>query len=522
MTDSELKETPRTMKKASTAKTQPRSAAQIFKAIDNVLKLPGSGCSGSLDYMEQSSWLLFLRYLDAFEEEREAEARFMRLPYTPALPKRLRWHEWAYPLTADGKLDTERMMVGDTLIAFVNQQLFPGLVRLMEENIGDKSSIQYRVGSVFSELTSKFTSGYTLREVIELIEPLRFETEEERHEMSVLYESRLGVMGNAGRDGGQYYTPRSLIRVMVRILSPELGEKVYDGACGSGGFLCEAFNFMRERYKDTSGAWDILQKKTFYGKEVKALPFVTAQMNCILHGLVSPSIEKGNTLAERIADYQSSDRVDAILANPPFGAGVNRADQENFTIRTSETALLFMEHFIAKLKRGGRAAIVIKNTFLSNTDNASVGIRRMLLEKCELEWVLDLPQKVFVAGVHTVVLFFRKGKPTTKPINYYELNLGDVSLGKTRPLLESDLAEFESMVGADLTTEGGKAPTAIKSPCHWQLDPETIDQTTFDLSVKNPNRKTEELPSAAECRARIAKIYAELGKVLQGNTEATP
>ena len=456
------------------------SAASVFKAIDNVLKKPGCGCSGSLDYMEQSSWLLFLRYLDAREEERKLESRLNGKVYEPALPKRLRWSEWAYPLDAEGKLDYEKMLKGDELLNFVRQQLFPGLKRLRDEN-PDTNSLQYRIGSIFTEMTCKFTSGYSIREVIDLIQPLRFQTEEDRHELSVLYESRLGEMGNAGRDGGQYYTPRSLIRVMVRVLDPQLGEKVYDGACGSGGFLCEAFNYMKERNKDNPKAYDILQHRTFFGGEVKALPYVTAQMNCI-------------------------DRVHVILANPPFGAGVNKSDQENFTVRTSETALLFLEHFIAKLKVGGRAAIVIKNTFLSNTDNASVALRKMLLARCELEWVLDLPQKVFAAGVHTVVLFFRKGKETKRPINYYQLDLKGVSLGKTRPLNEDDLAEFEKLA------KGGK----VKTAAHWTVEPKAVNQESCDLSVVNPNIEEEKLPSAAECKAKIKSIYAEIGEIIKG------
>ena len=293
---------------------------------------------------------------------------------------------------------------------------------------------------------------------------------------------------------------------MVRVLDPQLGEKVYDGACGSGGFLCEAFNYMKERNKDNPKAYDILQHRTFFGGEVKALPYVTAQMNCILHGLESPNIVYGNTLAQKIADFSERDRVHVILANPPFGAGVNKSDQENFTVRTSETALLFLEHFIAKLKVGGRAAIVIKNTFLSNTDNASVALRKMLLARCELEWVLDLPQKVFAAGVHTVVLFFRKGKETKRPINYYQLDLKGVSLGKTRPLNEDDLAEFEKLA------KGGK----VKTAAHWTVEPKAVNQETCDLSVVNPNIEEEKLPSAAECKAKIKSIYAEIGEIIKG------
>jgi len=482
-----------------------RSAAQAFKAIDNKLKLPGGGCSESIGYMEQSSWLLFLRYLDAHEPERKNEALLRKEPYAPALPKELSWSSWAYPKKADGTLDTEHMLVGDELIEFVKGTLLPRLKKL-RDTAKDVQSIQYRIGSIFADITCRITNGYLMREIIDLIEPLTFETEAARHEMSVLYESRLQQMGNAGRDGGAYYTPRSLIRVMIRILNPKVGETFYDGASGSCGFICEAYEYMKEHAKNLTKDYDTLQKKTFYAGEASSIAYMTGQMNCILHGLESPNTSFGDTLAQKIGDYTDADRVDVIGANPPFGAGVDPNVKGNFVAQTSETALLFLEHFVAKLKKGGRAAIIVKNTVLSNDDNASRYIRKLLLEKTELEWILDLPPKVFAAGVKAVVLFFRKGNPTTKPINYYELDLGDVSLGKTRPLYEADLAEFEKMATVD----------AVSSPRHWTIDPSTIDPTTCDLSVHNPNKVEEKPPTVAECEAELKDALAELTKLVKG------
>ena len=508
------------MGKAKKDKTSNSSAAAVFSAIDKNLWKPGSGCSGALDYMEQSSWLLFLRYLDAREMERRLEADMTGQVYEPALPKKLRWSTWAYPTKKDGSFDFDVALKGDDLIQFVQHSLFPGLRRLKEVAKGT-DSIQYRIGAIFEQLNCRFSDGYLLREVIQLMQPLKFQMEADRHEMSVAYESRLGEMGNAGRDGGQYYTPRPLIRVMIRLLDPKVGEKFDDGACGSAGFICEAYNYMRESVRNDPKAYSILQHKTFTGGEVKPLAYVTAQMNCILHGLETPNITFGDTLSNKIADFTDKDRVDVIGANPPFGAGANKINQQNFTITTSETALMFMEYFMAKLKKGGRAAIIIKNTFLSNTDNASIAVRRMLLTKCQLKWVLDLPQKVFTAGVHTVVLFFTKDGPTTKPINYYELDLKGVSLGKTRPLNEGDLAEFEALVKNGTTGTDGTSGTAGRSlkspscPSHWTVDPKTLDQTTLDLSVNNPNKVEEKLPTAAECRAKIEAIYKEIGALLR-------
>lgn len=490
------------------------SAEAAFNAIDKKLWTPGSGCSGALDYMEQSSWLLFLRYLDAREEERRLEAGMTGKIYEPALPKKLRWSTWAYPVKPDGSFDYDKALKGDELIQFVQHSLFPGL-RQLKENTAETDSIQYRIGAIFEQLNCRFTDGYLLREVIQLMQPLKFQTETDRHEMSVAYENRLGEMGNAGRDGGQYYTPRPLIRVMIRILDPQIGERFDDGACGSGGFLCEAYQYMREKARNDPKAYDVLQRKTFTGGEVKPLAYVTAQMNCILHGLESPNIVFGDTLANKIADFTDKDRVHVIGANPPFGAGANRLNQQNFTITTGETALMFMEYFMAKLKKGGRAAIIIKNTFLSNTDAASVAIRRMLLSKCRLKWVLDLPQKVFTAGVHTVVLFFTKDGPTTEPINYYQLDLKGVSLGKTRPLRETDLAEFEALVKKSGFPKDGELK-ASECAAHWQVDPKTVDEATADLSVKNPNVEEVKLPSAAECRSEIKAALAEIAGIVEG------
>jgi len=369
-------------------------------------------------------------------------------------------------------------------------------------------SIQYRIGSIFSDITCRISNGYIMREIIDLIEPLKFETEAARHEMSVLYESRLQQMGNAGRDGGAYYTPRSLIKVMIRILNPKVGETFYDGASGSCGFICEAYEYMKANAKNAAKDYETLQKRTFSAGEASSIAYMTGQMNCILHGLESPDVSFGDTLAQKIQNFTDDDRVDVIGANPPFGAGVDPTVKENFVAQTSETALLFLEHFVAKLKKGGRAAIIVKNTVLSNDDNASRYIRRLLLEKCEVEWILDLPPKVFAAGVKAIVIFFRKGKPTTKPINYYELDLGDVSLGKTRPLYESDLEEFEQFATAPMLD-------AATSPRHWTLDPKTIDPATFDLSVHNPNKQEERPPTVAECEAELKDAFAQLHKLIK-------
>ena len=241
-------------------------------------------------------------------------------------------------------------------------------------------------------------------------------------------------MGNAGRNGGEYYTPRPLIRAIVAVTAPRLGETLCDPAVGSAGFLCESFEYLKAQNPQRTTAQDrTLQERTFYGKEKKSLAYVIAIMNMILHGIEAPNIIHTNTLAENLADVQEKDRFHIIVANPPFGGKERKEVQQNFPIRTGETAFLFLQHFIKVLKAGGRGGVVIKNTFLSNTDNASVSLRQKLLEECNLHTVLDCPGGTFIgAGVKTVVLFFEKGTKTLK-VWFYQLDPGR-NLGKTNPL----------------------------------------------------------------------------------------
>lgn len=451
---------------------------QVFKNIDDILH-KDAGCSSELDYVEQTSWILFLKYLDDLEKDRKTQAELAGKSYEEIIQKQYRWSIWAAPKDKDGKIDHHKALTGDDLRDFVDQKLFPYLKKFRVD-ASSADTLEYKIGEVFSELKNKIQSGYNMREIINRIDALRFRTHVEKHEMSHLYEGKIQNMGNAGRNGGEYYTPRPLIRTIIKVVDPELGNKIYDGASGSAGFLCEAFDYLKEKYKKRSVKEDtILQTKTFYGKEKKSLAYVIGIMNMILHGIDAPNIIHTNTLAENLADIQEKDRVDVILANPPFGGKERPEVQQNFSIKTSETASLFMQHFIKKLKARGKAGVVIKNTFLSNTDNASVAIRKLLLESCNLHTILDLPGGVFTgAGVKTVVLFFEKGAPTKK-VWYYQLNL-DRNLGKTNPLNENDLAEFVKL-----------SKTKANSDNSWSIKVSDLNETSFDLSVKNPNKKEE-------------------------------
>ena len=477
-----------------------------FRNIDDTL-WKDAGCSSELDYIEQTSWVLFLKYLDDFEADKETAAILNGEEYTRIIDGEFRWQEWAAPRRTDGTLDYNAALTGDDLRDFVNLKLFPYLASF-KQTTDNPRSINYKIGEIFSELRSKLQSGYALRDVINKVDELKFLSNADKHELSSLYEDKIKNMGNAGRNGGEYYTPRPLIKSIVKVVNPQIGETVYDGAVGSAGFLCEAYDWMRNSKELSAAEYETLQTNTFFGKEKKSLAYVIGIMNMILHGVEAPNIVHTNSLAENIADIQQKDRVDVVLANPPFG-GKERAEiQQNFPIKTSETAYLFLQHFIKILKTSGRCGVVIKNTFLSNTDNASVALRKQLLEECNLFAVLDLPGGAFLGtGVKTVVLFFEKGKPTEN-VWYYQLNVGR-NMGKTNPLNERDLAEFVDM-----------AKTQQLSDNSWLVSVDDISKDTWDLTVNNPNRVEEvDNRTPQEIIAEIEALDAQAADALQAIKE---
>jgi len=473
---------------------------QAFDQIDDLLRT--TTCQTELDYIEQSSWLLFLKYLDGQEKEAEMTAKLAGKTYKHILEPDYRWSKWAMPKDKDGNLLHDRAMTGDDLIAFVEGKLFPYL-RKFKERADSPDTVEYKIGAIFSEMRNKVNSGFTLRDILAIIDKLEFGSRNDKHELSALYEEKIRNMGNAGRNGGEYYTPRPLIRAMIKVINPQVGERVYDGAVGSAGFLCEAYDYMNSG-KLTIAEKKTLTEKTFYGKEKKPLAYVIAIMNLMLHGVKSPNIINTNTLAENINNIQEQDRYEVVLANPPFGGKERDEVQENFPIKTSETASLFLQHFIKILKAGGRGAIVIKNTFLSNTDNASVALRKKLLADCNLHTVLDCPSGTFQgAGVKTVVLFFDKGKPTKK-VWFYQLDPGR-KMGKTSALNDADLEEFVKL-----------QKTKADSPKSWTIDVKDVDAETCDLSVRNPNTPEEApLRSPAEIIAEIERLDAESAAILK-------
>jgi len=447
---------------------------QTFKNIDDILRRD-AGCSTALDYAEQSSWILFLKWLDDSEKDKETKTKLENKKYKPILDKEFQWSSWAVVKKKDGTTDFDKILMGPDLKKFVDDKLFPYLSSFKNKT-ESIDTLEYKIGEIFSELKNKLQDGYTLRDIINEIDNLQFRSDEQKHELSAMYENRIQDMGNSGRNGGEYYTPRPLINTIVKVIKPKIGDTVYDGAVGSAGFLVEAFEYMKQSKSLTTTELKKLQTKTFYGAEKKSLAYIIGIMNMVLHGIESPNIVHKNTLEDNIQEIQNKDRVDVILANPPFGSQSEQKQiQENFPIVSGETAYMFLQHFIKKLKVGGRCGIVIKNTFLSNMDKASINLRKQLLEECNLFAILDLPRGAFQgAGVLTVVLFFEKGN-STKKIWYYKLNTGR-NLGKTTSLNENDFVDFLNLFKTKKPSENS-----------WSLDIKEINKDNWNLTAQNPN-----------------------------------
>ncbi len=474
-----------------------------FKRIDNIL-FEDAGTNGAGDYMAQMSWILFLKYLDDLEETREHEAELGGKKYEPLFRKEFQWDTWAAPKHDDGKANLAAQLTGDDLIRFVNHELFPYLRQFKNTEL-DPKSIRYKIGEIFSEVNNKIQSGINLREVIDLIDEMQFQTSEELHDLSALYEDRLKLLGGAGRSG-EYYTPRPLIQAMIMAIDPQLGKTIYDGAAGTGGFLTESFVYLLEKAK-TAHELKYLKENTIYGRNKKPEPYLLGTMNMILHGIESPNMEHINTLTENVQDLQEKDKFDYIFANPPFGGDERPEIQRNFKVKSKATENMFMQHFIKKLRTGGEATIVIKNTFLTNEPTGATGsIRRELLEYCNLHTILDLPSGVFQAGsstgIKTVVLFFRKGEPT-RDIWYYQFNPGR-NLGKTNPLNLNDMQDFLSKYKTRETSENS-----------WSVNVADLDQKTLDLGVKNPNEpEAEALKDPKEILDEIKSIDKQISDIL--------
>lgn len=457
------------------------SLQQKINRITDILRRD-DGISGAMHYTEQTSWVLFLKFLDDYESEKADEAVLSGKEYQPVLDEQHRWTNWACPKTNNGKLDLSRAKTGDDLIDYVNDQLFPYLKSFANAAaIGaDPKSFTYKIGAIFQYMDNKVASGHTLREVLNIIDTLNFQSSDEMFELSLVYEGLLQNMGDAGGYAGEFYTPRPVVRAMIKAIDPQAGQTIYDAAAGSCGFLVEAFDHLKAKKSELSTEqWDFIQRDTFFGFEKTSLAYVMGMMNMILHGIESPNLFRGNTLTQNIRDIQEKDRFDIILANPPFGGKEKDQIQQNFPIKANATELLFLQHFMKTLKSGGKAAIVVPEGVLFQTNNAFVQVKQELLENFNLHTILSLPAGVFLpySGVKTNVLFFERSGGTSD-VWYYECE-PEQKLTKNKPITDGHLAEFVELYKTRATTERS-----------WTVPASKLAED-YDLSAKNPAKQKD-------------------------------
>lgn len=457
------------------------SLQQKINRIADILRRD-DGISGAMHYTEQTSWVLFLKFLDDYESEKEDEAVLSGKDYRAVLDEPHRWANWACPKTMDGKPDMARVKTGDDLTDYVNKELFPYLKNFANAAAtgADPKSFTYKIGAIFQYLDNKVASGHTLREVLDIVDTLNFQSETDLFELALVYEGLLQNMGDAGGYAGEFYTPRPVVRAMVKAIDPKAGETLYDAAAGSCGFLVEAFEHVKSKKSELSTEqWDFIQRDTFFGYEKTSLAYVMGMMNMILHGIESPNLFRGNTLTQNIRDIQEKDRYDIILANPPFGGKEKSQIQQNFPIQSNATELLFLQHFMKSLKAGGRAAIVVPEGVLFQTNNAFKQVKQELLENFNLHTILSLPAGVFLpySGVKTNVLFFER-RGGSSEVWYYECE-PEQKLTKNKPITDDHLKEFVELYSSRATTERS-----------WMVSANKLAED-YDLSAKNPAKQKD-------------------------------
>lgn len=517
---------PRT-RKTKPAQTTVQQLSALIKSVRQILR-KDKGLNGDADRLPLLTWVMFLKFLDDLELRHEQEAAMDGRSYEPLIEAPYRWRDWA--ARPDG-------MNGDDLLAFLNQDkargpngkrgqgLFAYLRSLAdrEANGGQRRVIS----NVFKGVQNRMVSGYLLRDVLNKINQIHFNSSEEIHTLSHLYESMLREMRDASGDSGEFYTPRPVVRFMVQVTDPKLGEAVLDPACGTGGFLVEAFDNLNQQVKGDTKQRELLHQATLYGQEAKPLPYMLAEMNLLLHGLEAPQIAYGNTLAQRLNEIGHGQRVDVVLTNPPFGGEEEAGIKANFppNLQTSETALLFLQYIMRMLRhkdapvpahgrlrkagraeRGGRAAVVVPNGTLFG-DGVAALIKEQLLKDFNLHTIVRLPQGVFspYTDIPANLLFFERGGPT-KDIWYYEIPLpeGRKKYSKTAPM------QFEEF--ADCLAWWKKRK---EGPQAWKVKASEIAKRGYNMDLKNPNTKqgVEHVPPA-ELVARMRRKELEVQKLL--------
>jgi type I restriction enzyme M protein len=514
----------RNRKSASTAAATPPTTAQalgsLIKSARDIMR-KDKGLYGNLDRLPVLTWVMFLKFLDDLELQREQEAKLAGKKFKPAFERPYRWRDWAS--RPDG-------ITGDELLTFIGADvctrpdgskgagLFAYLRNLTSSNGDNRRDV---IATVFEGVDNRMRSGYLLRDVINKINSIHFTSSEELHTLGALYESMLREMRDAAGDAGEFYTPRAVVRFMVKVTNPRLGEVVLDPACGTGGFLVESFTHLSVQVKTVADR-KALQTKSLLGVEAKPLPYLLSQMNLLLHGLDAPNIDSGNALRFKLTEIGEKDRVDVILTNPPFGGEEEKGIQGNFPEdrQTSETALLFLQLIMRRLRRApragfppARAGVVVPNGTLFG-DGVCARIKEEMLKDFNLHTIVRLPNGVFApyTSIPTNLLFFDRSGPT-KEVWYYEHPLpeGRKNYTKTQPLQFQEFAPSIEWWGNREENERA-----------WRVPAHELLSTGCNLDRKNPNAKPdlEHLPpeqlveSILEKERRIVELVGEIRNLL--------
>ncbi|MGF1576583.1 MAG: N-6 DNA methylase [Cyanophyceae cyanobacterium] len=503
--------------KTETALTSAQQLGSIIKSTRDIMR-KDKGLNGDLDRLPMLTWIMFLKFLGDLEEMREGEASLEGKPYEPLIEAPYRWRDWGRD---------PKSITGDVLIAFISQDEAPrpdgtrgaGLFAYLRNLKSlDGKGQQEIIANIFQGVMNRMGSGFLLRDVIDKINGINFAASEEVHTLSRLYESLLRELRDAAGDSGEFYTPRPVVQFMVKALDPQLGETVLDPACGTGGFLVEAFDHLQAQVKTTQDR-EVLQWKSLYGKEAKSLPYLLAQMNLLLHGLERPDIEYGNSLAVNLTSLGVKDRVDVILTNPPFGGEEEGSIKSGFPndLQTAETAMLFLQLIMRMLKmpqqsqgKAGRATVVVPNGTLFG-DGVCARIKERLLKDFNLHTIVRLPNGVFAPYtiIPTNLLFFDRTRPTEE-IWYYEHPLpeGRKNYTKTKPIQYEEFGDCLAWWHDRKETDRAwKVPVAEV----LKYDGETL--VSVNLDIKNPNGKEELFHKPPE--ELLASIWQKEQRILE-------
>ena len=496
--------------------TTAQSLGALIKSARDIMR-KDKGLNGDLDRLPMLTWIMFLKFLDDLEIQREGEAKLAGKKFKPAVEPPYRWRDWA--ARSDG-------ITGDELLAFINNEettrpdgtkgagLFRYLRTLTSSNGDDRRDV---IATVFRGVQNRMVSGYLLRDVINKLNGIHFTASNELHTLGALYESMLREMRDAAGDSGEFYTPRAVVRFMVAVSDPRLGETVLDPASGTGGFLVEAFNHLSKQVKTVADR-RVLQDRSLFGCEPKQLPYLLCQMNLLLHGLDAPQIDPGNALRFKLTDIGEKDRVDVILTNPPFGGEEEKGIQGNFPEdkQTAETALLFLQLIMRKLRKQGgksRAGVVVPNGTLFG-DGVCARIKEELLKDFNLHTIVRLPNGVFApyTGIPTNLLFFDRSGPT-REVWYYEQPLpeGRKNYTKTAPI---QIEEFAGCIKWWNEREENEQA--------WKVPATELLANGCNLDRKNPRAKEDitHLPPAQlaadilKKEHRIAEIMGSIQNLL--------